>query len=109
MVEEIDPHVTFMRILTPLLYEDSSKVSWHVMHRVIPNALILVFPGVVTNTEITAILIKFTFADFGWSWPAALTLGSILPATDPVAVVTHPRNCRCSSVVASPFSMTARQ
>ena len=87
MVGEIDPHVTFMRILTPLLYEDSSKVSWHVMHRVMPNALILVFPGVVTNTVFTAILIKFTFADFGWSWPAALTLGSILPATDPVAVV----------------------
>ena len=36
---------------------------------------------------LTAFLIKFTFAGFEWSWPAALTLGSILPATDPVAVV----------------------
>ena len=32
MVEEIDLHVTFMGIPPPLLYEDSSKVSWHVMH-----------------------------------------------------------------------------
>ena len=87
MVEEIDPHITFMEILTPLFYEDSSKVSWHVMHRVMPNALILEFPSVFTNTVFTAIFIKFTFADLGWSWPAALTLGSILAATDPVAVV----------------------
>ena len=99
MVEEIDPHVTFMGILPPLLYEDSSRVSWHVMHRVMPNALILEFPCVVTNTVFTAILIKFTFADFGWSWLAALTLGSILPATDPVAVVAALKELHASEIL----------
>jgi len=88
MIAEIDPHVIFMGILPPLLYEDASKVDWHMMHRVLPNALILAIPGVICNTVLTAIFVKYTFAGFAWTWPAALTLGSILSATDPVAVVS---------------------
>ena len=86
MIAEIDPHVIFMGILP--LYEDASKVDWHMMHRALPNALILAILGVICNTILTAIFVKYTFAGFAWTWPAALTLGSILSATDPVAVVS---------------------
>jgi len=84
---EIDPHVIFWILLPALLYEDASAVHWHVFQRCCPNALILAVPGVMVNSLLTGCFVRIAFSSIEWTWPAALLLGSILSATDPVAVV----------------------
>ena len=47
-------------------------------------ALFLALPGLVVCTSLTGLTYM---AFYGWSWEAAMLLGGILSATDPVAVV----------------------
>jgi len=84
---DIDPHVIFWILLPALLYEDASSVHWHVFERCAPNALLLAVPGVILNTLLTGTIVKVTFSTIEWTWSAAFLLGSILSATDPVAVI----------------------
>lgn len=83
----IDPHIIFWVLLPALLYEDASGVKWHVMKKVLPSALLLAVPGVILNALLTGAIIKGTFGTLDWTWDTAFLLGSILSATDPVAVV----------------------
>merc|ERR1719428_1078469 len=48
--------------------------------------LILACPGVLLGTVMTATFAVYVLP-YGWDWPIALVFGSILSATDPVAVV----------------------
>jgi len=84
---EIDPHIIFWVLLPALLYEDASGVKWHVMKKVLPSALLLAVPGVIVNALLTGAIIKGTFTSNDWTWDSVFLLGSILSATDPVAVV----------------------
>lgn len=81
----VDPHVIFWVFLPALLYEDAAGSQWHVIHRVLPSALLMAFPGVMLNTVLTAFLVRYCCS--GFEFEPALLLGSILSATDPVAVV----------------------
>jgi NhaP-type Na+/H+ or K+/H+ antiporter len=81
---DVDPHVLFWVLLPLLLYEDAASSDWHVITRVLTSSIILAIPGVIINTLLTGGLIKLIdIMDF----KPALLLGSILSATDPVAVV----------------------
>lgn len=82
---DVDPHVIFWVLLPALLYEDAAGAEWHVIQRVLPSALLLALPGVIVNTLLTGTVIRYCMN--AWKWPASLLLGSILAATDPVAVV----------------------
>uniref|UniRef100_A0A7S4UKM0 Cation/H+ exchanger transmembrane domain-containing protein n=1 Tax=Alexandrium monilatum TaxID=311494 RepID=A0A7S4UKM0_9DINO len=84
---DVDPHIIFWVLLPALLYEDASSVKWHVMRKVLPSALLLAVPGVILNALLTGAIIKSTFGTLDWTWDAVFLLGSILSATDPVAVV----------------------
>lgn len=46
----------------------------------------LAFPIVGLHTCVVAVVFKYVFP-FGWSWPESFLFGSIISATDPVAVV----------------------
>ncbi|CAN0462103.1 unnamed protein product, partial [Discosporangium mesarthrocarpum] len=46
----------------------------------------LAVPGVIIGTALTATFVKFCFP-YGWGWNLALVFGSMVSATDPVAVV----------------------
>lgn len=87
-----NPHAVFYILLPPLLYESSSNMSWHVLHKVLPSAAILAVPGVAVNITLTAFILRFAGhmspAEYDMTWPASLLLASILSATDPVAVVS---------------------
>jgi len=85
--QNLDPHVIFWVLLPPLLYEDASAVHWHVFKRCLGNALTLALPGVIMNTVLTGLFVKCFFLKIEWTWSGAFVLGSILSATDPVAVV----------------------
>jgi len=100
--QSIDPHFIFWVLLPPLLFEDASGTNWHVFKRIFPNAFLLAFPGVIVNTLLTAVIVRYTFQgnipdgelvipdtgpDSLWQWPQVLLLSCILSATDPVAVI----------------------
>merc|ERR1719265_3097699 len=48
--------------------------------------LILACPGVIMGTVLTAAFGKFVLP-YNWDWPLCFVFGSMLSATDPVAVV----------------------
>ncbi|CAF4804203.1 unnamed protein product, partial [Rotaria socialis] len=60
---------------------------FHVIQPQIISAILLAGPGVFICTVIVALCAVYIFP-YHWSWIDALMFGSILSATDPVAVVT---------------------
>lgn len=84
----VDPHIIFWVLLPAILYEDSSGVNWHVMKKVLPSAILLAIPGVILNALLTGAIVKFFFGTIDWAWDTAFLMGSILSATDPVAVMS---------------------
>jgi len=85
MWSKIDSHVLFLVFLPGLLFRDAFLSNFHLFMKSIPQIFILAFPAVLAGTCLTAIVGKFFFP-YGWSWNLAMTFGSILSATDPVAV-----------------------
>ncbi len=50
------------------------------------QVLLLAFPGVVVGAALTAVFVKYAFP-YNWTWLESLLFGSMLSATDPVAVI----------------------
>jgi NhaP-type Na+/H+ or K+/H+ antiporter len=82
----IDPHVFLFIFLPALLYEASSAVDVHIFGRAGMQMVLLAGPGVVISTCLTATVVQELF-DYGWDWQTAMCFGSMMSATDPVAVV----------------------
>lgn len=80
----MDPHLLLHVLLPPLLFESAFAIEWHVFAKVVGYALILAVPGLCLCTFLTGTIYV---GIYGWPWEAALLLGGILSATDPVAVV----------------------
>lgn len=83
---DLPPRMLFMVFLPVLIFEGSYGIRTHVLQRVIPSAALLAGPGLIINTALIGASLKFMVAD-GINWYAAFLLGSVLSATDPVAVV----------------------
>lgn len=84
-----DPHALIYIVIPPLVYESSAGMSWHVLRKVLPSAILLAGPGVLINTILTGIFVRLVFR-LGHEppdWSASILLGAILSANDPVAVV----------------------
>jgi len=84
MLAGMDPHLFLHVLLPPLLFESAFAIDWHIFSKVKLYALFLALPGLVVCTSLTGLTYM---AFYGWSWEAAMLLGGILSATDPVAVV----------------------
>ncbi|KAJ3092433.1 hypothetical protein HK102_007444, partial [Quaeritorhiza haematococci] len=87
----LDSTVILFILLPPLLFESGFGMDYFVFKKVAGQSIILAFPGVI----ITALLIGlfFTYATtYNFDFLTALVLGSILSATDPVAVVAALNN-----------------
>ncbi|EAN86578.1 Na/H antiporter-like protein, putative [Trypanosoma cruzi] len=82
----IPPELLFYIFLPVLIFEGSYAMNVHALRRVFPQVLILASVGVVVNTCLLALPVACFFPE--WSWYSALLLGSLLSATDPVAVVS---------------------
>ncbi|MBL4755520.1 MAG: cation:proton antiporter [Flavobacteriales bacterium] len=87
----IDPHLILFVFLPILIFEAAFALDVHTFKKSLGNAVILAVPGIVVALVLTAALIIVTnllgigFA--GWNWAYALMFGSVVSATDPVAVV----------------------
>lgn len=81
----IPPELLFYIFLPVLIFEGSYAMNIHALRRVFPQVLLLATVGLLINTALLSLPVKWCFPS--WSWSAALLLGSLLSATDPVAVV----------------------
>lgn len=84
------PPTLFLLVFLPiLLYGSGSSLDWHTFFRNVNPILTLAFPGVAIHTTLVAVIYKYVFP-YGWSWKESFLFGSIISATDPVAVVRSP-------------------
>jgi len=82
----IDPHLMLYAILPVLLFGDASSLNLQTMWRCFSQCSLLAGPGVLLSSFLTALLFKYGVLH-DWSWEMAMMMGTILSATDPVAVV----------------------
>ncbi|NLJ06072.1 MAG: cyclic nucleotide-binding domain-containing protein [Sphingobacteriales bacterium] len=87
----IDPHVILFVFLPTLIFEAAFAMDLHIFRKISANAIILAVPGILVAIALTAVLamvLKAWNVGFGtWGWAVAFMFGSVVSATDPVAVV----------------------
>jgi NhaP-type Na+/H+ or K+/H+ antiporter len=83
---DIDSELLLVVFLPGLVFGDALAINVHLFARAFWTVLILAFPAVLAGTALTAC---FAYWGLPYQWPFSLclTLGVILSATDPVAVV----------------------
>merc|ERR1719191_1167162 len=86
MWESIDPHMFFYGFLPSLIFGEAMRLNAQMVSECLWQILLLACPGVLFGTVTTAAFAVYVLP-YGWDWPIALVFGSILAATDPVAVV----------------------
>jgi CPA1 family monovalent cation:H+ antiporter len=75
---------TLYVFLPALIFEAAWNLDFHLMRRTSAPILLLAVPGVALTAAVIALCVHYVAA---FDWSAALLLGAILSATDPVAVV----------------------
>lgn len=87
MWQNIDPHLLFYAFLPALLFGDVVKSKVQLVRVSAGQIFMLACPGVLFGCLLIATFAKFVFP-YNWEWPISFVFGSILSATDPVAVVS---------------------
>lgn len=85
-VQNMSPELFLLVFLPILLYGSGSSLDWHTFFRNSAQIFSLAFPGVAIHTCLVAIVYRYVFP-YNWNWKEAFLFGSIISATDPVAVV----------------------
>ena len=85
-VTRMDPHLILYIFMPTLIFESAFAMDVHTFKKMTSQIVVLAFPGMLLGSFLTAIMARFTFS-YGWSWAEACMFGSIMAATDPVAVV----------------------
>lgn len=85
MWSSIDSEVLLLVFLPGLIFKDAMGLNVHLFQKAIGQCLIFAFPMVLLGTFLSACVARYIFP-YDWSWNLALCFGSILSATDPVAV-----------------------
>ena len=67
------------------IHQDAMGLNVHLFRVALGQCLIYAFPMVLLGAILTACVARYIFP-YGWSMNLAMTFGSILAATDPVAV-----------------------
>ncbi len=83
---QLNPSLLMVLLLPPLLFTSGFVIHFHVFKVLAGQAILLASIGVIISLLLTAAIAVFIFP-YGWSWIEALAFGSLLAATDPVAVV----------------------
>ena len=88
---QINPHLILFIFLPTLVFEAAFAMDVHTFKKTSTNAFILAAPGIIVALLLTALiilLIKVTGIGLNnWTWTLALLFGTVISATDPVAVV----------------------
>jgi NhaP-type Na+/H+ or K+/H+ antiporter len=81
----INGELIILAFLPGLLFLDSYNINSYKFKRSFSQILTFAFPMVLGGTALTALVAYYIFP-YGWSFDLSMTFGSILSATDPVAV-----------------------
>lgn len=92
MWDNINSEVLLLIFLPGLVFNDAFGLDVHLFGLSIWQCLTYAFPMVLAGTCLTALVGYYVFP-FGWSFNLAMTFGSILSATDPVAVSALLEEC----------------
>ncbi|XP_012942762.1 sodium/hydrogen exchanger 10 [Aplysia californica] len=84
---DIGPHTILYVFLPVLIFEGAFAIDMYVFKQIFIQVLVLAVPALGVITGMIAVVAKYLFVYTGWNWLIALLFGSILSATDPVAVV----------------------
>jgi NhaP-type Na+/H+ or K+/H+ antiporter len=87
----IDPELIIYAFLPALLFGEAQTLNLLQVKKVFSAASLLALPGACFVAWLLAICIKHVFG-FDWDWGLCWLVGSILCATDPVAVVAVLKN-----------------
>jgi NhaP-type Na+/H+ or K+/H+ antiporter len=99
-LSEIHPHLIYYIFLPLLIFDSSFNGHFHLVKRQLLSAILLAGPGVLMSTGIIA-LFSISIFPYNWSLLIGLLFGSILSATDPVAVVALLHDSGASKSLAS--------
>jgi NhaP-type Na+/H+ or K+/H+ antiporter len=88
----IDPHMLFFVFLPILIFEAAFAMDLHTFKKSATNSVILAVPGILVALLLTgAMVYAIDYLNIGlegWAnWSLAFMFGSVISATDPVAVV----------------------
>ncbi len=81
---EIPPEVILSVLVPPLIFEAAYHIQWRSLRRNLVTILALAIPGVIITMVLVGGMITL---GTGIAFPVALVFGSLMAATDPVAVV----------------------
>jgi NhaP-type Na+/H+ or K+/H+ antiporter len=87
MWQGLDPHLLFYTFLPALLFGDVMKLKVQLVAVCSKQIFLLACPGVFFGTLLTALFGRYVLP-YHWDWPICFLFGSIMAATDPVAVVS---------------------
>ena len=82
-----NPHLILTTFLPVLLFESAFAMDVHIFYKMFWQVVLLAVFGLAVATALTGVMAKMVFVDYHWTWFEALLFGSIVSATDPVAVV----------------------
>jgi len=83
-----DPHLLLLVFLPPLIFESAFNSDWHIFKVELWQILTMAGPMLIAATYLSAVMMTYVFGYTGdFTWEASLMFGSIVSATDPVAVV----------------------
>ena len=86
-IAQMDPHLMLNIFLPTLIFESAFVVDVHTFKKTIVQSITLAGPGLLISMFLTSLMARFIFT-YTWSWVVALMFGTIMSATDPVAVVS---------------------
>jgi len=88
-LSDIDPHGILLIFVPILVFESAFNADFHIFKRALYQILLLAGPGIGISFLLVAVVMKVIlgYDDDEMSWEAALVLGTMVSATDPVAVV----------------------
>jgi len=87
IVAGINPHLLLYIFIPVLIFESAYNCHWYVFKKAFVNIVLLAGPGVLIGAIMIAFSLKAILGYDELTWPMVLMMGSILSATDPVAVV----------------------
>jgi NhaP-type Na+/H+ or K+/H+ antiporter len=85
---ELSPDLIIFAFLPVLVFESAFSLELHSFRKNLGAVLVLAGPTLLLSTvAVAALLVGLTAGGWQWPWLVALVFGSLISATDPVAVV----------------------
>jgi len=97
-LEKINPTVLFAVFMPALITPSGLSLEYHTVSHIWFKAFALAIPGTMINAALITMVAKYVFP-YSWSWSQSFLLGSILSATDPIAVISIMESSGCDPVL----------